>query len=101
MLIFKLTTSSHESETGVTRLALSDHDREVRDWFARTTTELGCKVSIDEMGNMVAIRPGRREGPPTAAGSHLDTQPTGGRYVSITLLGLDEPELKRASRMVY
>jgi acetylornithine deacetylase/succinyl-diaminopimelate desuccinylase-like protein len=71
-----------EHETGVTRLALTDDDRKVRDWFAQTTMELGCKLSIDEMGNMLAVRPGKKNGPPTCAGSHLDTQPTGGRYVS-------------------
>lgn len=77
-----LTTRSQEHETGVTRLALTDEDRQARDWFAQTTTELGCKLSVDEMGNMLAVRPGKKDGPPTCAGSHLDTQPTGGRYVS-------------------
>lgn len=44
---------------------------------------LGCTLTIDEMGNMFAVRPGKREGPATFAGSHLDTQPTGGRYDGI------------------
>ena len=62
------------------RLALSDADREARDWFVDTTRQLGCNVSIDAMGNTFAVRPGRQGGPATFAGSHLDTQPSGGRY---------------------
>ena len=45
---------------------------------------------IDKMGNMFAIRPGKNEASPTCAGSHLDTQPTGGRYVRLLLLILKE-----------
>ncbi|KAF5016771.1 hypothetical protein F66182_11435 [Fusarium sp. NRRL 66182] len=75
--------NSNPTDTGMSRLALSDADRIVRDWFIETTKSLGCKVTVDSMGNMFAIRPGRRDGPPTLAGSHLDTQPTGGRYDGI------------------
>ncbi|KAL8660795.1 MAG: hypothetical protein Q9202_006217 [Teloschistes flavicans] len=71
-------------ETGMSRLALSDADKQVRDWFVETTRSLGCRVHVDAMGNIFAVRPGRRRGfPPTCAGSHLDTQPTGGRYDGI------------------
>ncbi len=65
----------------MSRLALSDADKEARDWFVETTKSLGCKIQIDAMGNTFAVRPGKRGGPPTCAGSHLDTQPSGGRYV--------------------
>lgn len=72
------------TETGMQRLALSEEDKTVRDWFAETTKKLGCKVTVDAMGNMFAVRPGRRtDVPPTMVGSHLDTQPTGGRYDGI------------------
>ncbi|KAG5785986.1 hypothetical protein H9Q73_000424 [Fusarium xylarioides] len=71
------------TDTGMSRLALSDSDKTVRDWFVETTKSLGCKVTIDSIGNIFAIRPGRKDGPPTVAGSHLDTQPTGGRYDGI------------------
>lgn len=67
----------------MSRLALSDADKQARDWFVETTAKLGCDVKIDEMGNIFAVRPGRRDGPATFAGSHLDTQPTGGRYDGI------------------
>ncbi|KAI4221923.1 MAG: hypothetical protein L6R36_006544 [Xanthoria steineri] len=68
----------------MSRLALSDADKECRDWFVHTTKSLGCDVTVDAMGSVFAVRPGRRRGfPPTCAGSHLDTQPTGGRYDGI------------------
>lgn len=73
-----------ETETGMTRLALSDADKQARDWFVETTEALGCEVTVDEMGNIFAVRPGlKNDKPPTFVGSHLDTQPTGGRYDGI------------------
>lgn len=72
---------SHERETGMSRLSLSDADKEARNWLADKARSLGCKVTVDKMGNMFAVRSGRQDGPPTCAGSHLDTQPNGGRYV--------------------
>ncbi|KEQ69699.1 Zn-dependent exopeptidase [Aureobasidium namibiae CBS 147.97] len=74
---------SAPTETGMSRLSLSDADKKARDWFAQTTESLGCVVTTDFMGNQFAIRPGTKDGPPTVAGSHLDTQPTGGRYDGI------------------
>lgn len=72
------------TEIGMRRLALTDSDKEARDWFASTTKALGCKVHTDAMGNQFAIRAGlNNDTPPTYAGSHLDTQPSGGRYDGI------------------
>ncbi|KAL1887061.1 hypothetical protein Sste5346_010459 [Sporothrix stenoceras] len=72
------------TETGMARLALSDTDKQARDWFVETTQKLGCKTMVDVMGNIFAVRPGKnKDAPPTYAGSHLDTQPTGGRYDGI------------------
>jgi N-carbamoyl-L-amino-acid hydrolase len=66
---------------GVCRLAASDLDGEARRLFIRWCEEAGCTVSIDHIGNIFARRPGRKpELPPVMAGSHLDTQPTGGRF---------------------
>lgn len=66
------------------RLSLSEEDKNVRDWFIETTKSLGCNITVDEMGNIFAVRPGRRKDvPATFIGSHLDTQPTGGRYDGI------------------
>lgn len=66
---------------GVCRLALTDLDRQGRELFVRWTQEAGCSVRVDAIGNIFA----RREGSdPTrasiATGSHIDTQPTGGKF---------------------
>lgn len=75
---------SGPTETGMSRLALSDTDKQARDWFVETTKALGCDVVVDEMGNTFAVRPGRRSDvAPIYAGSHLDTQPAAGRYDGI------------------
>lgn len=74
------------------RLSLDDSDKDVRDWFLKTAKELGCRTSFDKMGNLFAIRPGKNStAPPVMMGSHLDTQPTGGRYDGIlgVLAGLE------------
>src|SRR5580704_16056423 len=66
---------------GICRLTLTDLDRQVRDWFKLQCEALGCSVTVDEVGNMFALRPGRRSDvAPIAIGSHLDTQPTGGKF---------------------
>src|ERR671926_414163 len=65
---------------GICRLTLTDLDRAVRDWFRARCEVLGCTVTVDDMGAMFARRPGQAEMPPIAFGSHLDTQPTGGKF---------------------
>ena len=66
---------------GICRLTLTDLDRQVRDWLKARCEALGCTVTVDEVGNMFAIRPGKnRNLAPIAMGSHLDTQPTGGKF---------------------
>lgn len=72
------------TETGMDRLSLNDDDKKIRDWFLSETRALGCTTQIDQMGNLFAIRPGTNTtSPPIMMGSHLDTQPTGGRYDGI------------------
>jgi N-carbamoyl-L-amino-acid hydrolase len=66
---------------GICRLTLTDLDRQVRDWFKGQCEALGCTVAVDEVGNMFARRAGKNPGlAPIAMGSHLDTQPTGGKF---------------------
>jgi N-carbamoyl-L-amino-acid hydrolase len=66
---------------GICRLTLTDLDAQVRAWFKARCEMLGCTVTIDDMGAMFARRPGQRNDvPPIAMGSHLDTQPTGGKF---------------------
>src|SRR6185437_7683419 len=77
---------------GVCRLALTDLDRQGRDLFVRWCKEAGCTVSVDRMGNIFARRPGRDNAlPPVGTGSHLDSQPTGGRFDGVygVLAGLE------------
>ncbi len=64
----------------------------MRDWFRTACEAAGCEVSVDALGTMFAIRPGRdMSKPPIGIGSHLDTQPTGGKYDGIlgTLAALE------------
>ena len=66
---------------GVCRLALTDLDRQARDLFVRWCEEAGCTVTVDGVGNIFARRAGRNpELPPVMTGSHIDTQPTGGKF---------------------
>lgn len=66
---------------GVCRLAAGDLDGEARRLFIRWCEEAGCAVTVDRIGNIFARRAGRNPGlPPVIAGSHLDTQPTGGKF---------------------
>ena len=77
---------------GNCRLALTDLDREGRDLFVRWCEEAGCSIRVDKMGNIFARRAGRNDTlPPVMTGSHLDTQPTGGRFDGVygVLAGLE------------
>lgn len=67
-------------EGGCRRLALTDEDRQGRDWLVAEMTALGLDVKIDAIGNIVGILKGRDEGPAVILGSHIDTVGTGGRY---------------------
>ena len=77
---------------GCNRQTVTDLDRQGRELFKHWCEAIGCSVSVDEMGNMMALRPGRRPDlPPVVVGSHLDTQPTGGKFdgVAGVLSGLE------------
>jgi N-carbamoyl-L-amino-acid hydrolase len=66
---------------GCKRLTLTDLDKQARELFTAWCEKEGCPVKVDEMGNMFARRPGADDNlPPVMLGSHLDTQPTGGKY---------------------
>lgn len=66
---------------GVSRLALSDADRQARDLFVNWLQQANMRVEVDTMGNVFGRRPGHRPGDvPVLAGSHLDSQPRGGRF---------------------
>lgn len=66
---------------GVCRLTLTDLDKQGRDLVTRWATEAGMTVTIDKIGNGFMRRPGRNNSlPPIMTGSHIDTQPTGGKF---------------------
>ena len=89
-------TGAHPKiEGGMQRLSLSDSDAEIRQYFISQARDLGCEVKVDESGNMFAIwNPSGvagKEASPIGLGSHLDTQPMGGRFDGIlgVLSGLE------------
>ena len=68
---------------GLTRLALSDEDKVIRDRMVAWLEAAGCAVRVDRMGNIFGRRPPAPGGealPPVVMGSHVDSVPTGGRF---------------------
>ncbi len=66
---------------GVCRVALTDEDKIGRDLFVTWCRAVGLTVSVDQMGNIFARRKGIQDDLlPVLAGSHLDSQPTGGKF---------------------
>lgn len=66
---------------GVRRLALTDEDRQGRDQVVRWFREAGLEVRVDEVGNVFGHRAGTDpQAPAVATGSHIDTQPSGGKF---------------------
>ena len=65
---------------GNNRLALTGADKEGRDLVVTWMRDLGLDVSIDTIGNVVAVQPDGGGGPPVMMGSHIDTVATGGKY---------------------
>ena len=66
---------------GVKRLALTDLDKQGRDLVVGWAKEAGLSITIDQIGNVFMRREGRNpELPPVMTGSHIDTQPTGGKF---------------------
>lgn len=77
---------------GCNRQALTELDRQGRDLFVSWCMDAGCAVEFDQMGNIFARREGDdKDAPIVIAGSHLDTQPTGGKFDGVygVLSGLE------------
>ena len=71
-------------EGGSCRLALTDEDKQGRDLFIGWCKDIGCTIELDDMGNIFARREGQNSNlAPIVAGSHLDTQPHGGKFDGI------------------
>jgi N-carbamoyl-L-amino-acid hydrolase len=65
---------------GNARLALTDDDQRGRDLVVTWMSDLGLRVDVDEIGNVVGTWPADATAPPVMTGSHIDTVATGGRY---------------------
>jgi len=66
---------------GVKRLALTDLDRQGRDLVVGWGREAGLAITVDKIGNVFMRREGSNPAlPPVVTGSHIDTQPTGGKF---------------------
>lgn len=65
---------------GVTRLSLSKEDILARNYFCKCCEELGMEIKVDDMANIYAILPGKKEVPPIVMGSHLDSVEKGGKF---------------------
>lgn len=77
---------------GNNRQTVTDEDSEGRKLFQKWCEEAGCTMGVDQMGTMFMTRPGTDpDALPVYVGSHLDTQPTGGRYDGVlgVLAGLE------------
>ena len=65
---------------GCARLALTDEDRDARDLVVTWMKDLGLEISVDGIGNVIAVMPSEHSARPVMTGSHIDTVRTGGRY---------------------
>ncbi|EFV76386.1 M20 family metallo-hydrolase [Cytobacillus firmus] len=69
---------------GLNRLALTEEDKEMRNIFVKWLQEEKLDVRVDDLGNIYGRRKGKlNDSPAVAIGSHLDTQPCGGRFDGI------------------
>ena len=90
--LMKMAEIGATARGGVCRLALSDEDRDARALFLTWCRVAGCRVHVDAIGNLFARRPGRDpDRAPVMIGSHLDSQPTGGKFDGVygVLAGLE------------
>jgi len=80
----KMATIGATPDGGVQRLTLSDEDKQARDLFVKWLEELNLEITIDEMGNIFGKRAGKNNDlAPVLSGSHIDSQPKGGRFDGI------------------
>ncbi|MEO1649656.1 MAG: M20/M25/M40 family metallo-hydrolase, partial [Pseudomonadota bacterium] len=79
--LMDMATIGATEKGGVKRLTLTELDLQARNRFRSWCEDAGLTISIDELGSTFARRPGTDDSlPPVMIGSHLDTQPTGGKF---------------------
>ncbi|HDR9285704.1 TPA: Zn-dependent hydrolase [Burkholderia multivorans] len=90
--LMEMATIGATARGGSCRLALSDDEVRGRRRFIAWCEAAGCEIRIDPIGNLFARRPGTEpDAPAVMCGSHLDTQPLGGRFDGVygVLAGLE------------
>jgi beta-ureidopropionase / N-carbamoyl-L-amino-acid hydrolase len=79
--LMRLAEIGATAKGGVCRLALTELDKQGRDLVCQWAREAGLSIAIDQIGNVFMRRAGRNNAlPPITTGSHIDTQPTGGKF---------------------
>jgi beta-ureidopropionase / N-carbamoyl-L-amino-acid hydrolase len=79
--LMRLAEIGKTAKGGVCRLALTDLDKQGRDLVTSWAREAGMTVTVDKIGNVFMRRKGKNDAlPPVMCGSHIDTQPTGGKF---------------------
>jgi len=78
-LLAKLATFGARADGGVDRQALTPPDVEARAFLADHAAALGCTAALDPAGNLFMRRAGMADVAPVVTGSHVDTQPAGGK----------------------
>lgn len=82
--LMQMATIGATSKGGNSRLALTEEDRQGRDLFIQWCQDEGMTIQRDLIGNLFAVRKGKDQSlPPIVMGSHLDTQPKGGKFDGI------------------
>ena len=96
--ISNLSLMTSPLEPGYTRISFSEEDRKAREHVRRLMEqEAGLQVRVDELGNLIGRRKGKKEKPSILIGSHIDTVRGGGRFdgVSGVIGGLEVARLFR------
>jgi len=79
--LMELAQIGKTAKGGVCRLTLTDLDKQGRDLVTSWAKEAGMTITIDKIGNVFMRRKGKNDAlPPIMCGSHIDTQPTGGKF---------------------
>lgn len=77
--IAELARYGGRDDGGVARETLTEIDLQARHYLIARARALGCSVAVDDCANLFFRRPGRSDLPPVLTGSHVDTQPVGGK----------------------
>jgi N-carbamoyl-L-amino-acid hydrolase len=77
--IAELARFGGRDDGGVSRQTLTDVENDARRYLVEKARQLGCEVAVDDCANLFFTRKGTEALPPVLTGSHVDTQPIGGK----------------------